>query len=164
MRPGKLLEPSAPIPLILLREAWSPPEGVPVYAARIIDGDSFQLLDGQKIRLLGLNAPKLKGTGARGMAQPGSQEAIEGLRRRIMDGYVTLAFEGKKRDAYGGWLAMVKTEDGALVNLEMLKEGLARADHDAEFTRKADFEGAEKEARQAGRGLWGAGPTSRPGP
>jgi endonuclease YncB( thermonuclease family) len=74
-----------------------------------------------------------------------------------MDGSLTLSFDGERRDVYGRWLALVRAEDGGLVNLEMLQKGLAKVYPRSDFSQKAAFENAEQEAKAAGLGLWAAG-------
>jgi micrococcal nuclease len=152
LKGGKASAGLAEIPRSPLPEEGAPPEGQALYAARILDGDSFQLLDGQKMRLLGVEAPEAKPKDAH--PQPFYREARDYLRQRVMDGSVTLSFEGERRDASGRWLALVKAEDGGLVNLEMLQKGLAKVYPRSNFSRQAEFEKAEEEAKQAGLGVW----------
>jgi endonuclease YncB( thermonuclease family) len=151
---GKPLDPPAPIPQAPLQEEDAPPAGEPLYVARVVDGVTLQLMGGQKIGLLGLlNAQSL----GLDKAQAGalSRQAADELRLHVMDGPVSLAFDGERRDASGRWMALVQAEDGSLVNLESLKKGLARVDADAVFARKGEFEQAEKEAQAQHQGLWG---------
>ena len=141
LKPGKPLEPAVLIPAVSLEDAASPPVGVPLFVSRVLDGSSFQLLDGKRVRLLGL--------------KDGGAEAATLLRERVMDATVSLAFDGEHRDGSGRWLVLVKLEDGSLLNQELLQKGLALVDPGCAPSRKEEFQKYEDEARAAKRGLWG---------
>lgn len=146
----KPLGSSYSIPSVVLPEADLPPAGVPLYVARVYDGDTLQLLDGQKVRLLGIDAPELKGK-----AQYLAREASQALEQRVMDSPVQLAYDGERHDNYGRILAIVTAADGGCVNLELLQKGLAKAYPKASFSRLEDFVAAELKAKEAKLGLWG---------
>ena len=152
---AKPLDPAAPIPQRPLQEEGAPVLGSPVYAVRMVDAVTFQLLSGQRIRLLGLEAPPSANVVAKAAEGPlVSNPATDLLRQRVMEGPVTLVFDGEHRDSQGRWLALVSAEDGSLINAEMLQKGLVKADAGASFAHKADFAQAEAAARAAKRGLW----------
>jgi endonuclease YncB( thermonuclease family) len=153
LKGAKPLGSFAEIPRSPLKEEGAPPEGQTLYVARVFDGESFQVLEGQKLRLLGMDAPERKAAGKPG-PEPYYREARDYLYQRIMDGPVTLSFDGERRDASGRWLALVRAEDGGLVNLEMLQKGLAKVYPGTDFSLRADFEKAEQEAKRSGLGLW----------
>jgi len=52
--------------------------------------------------------------------------------------------------------AYVSLQDGTLVNAEMLRQGRATVDTSAPFARLDEFKRLEKEAQDAGRGIWAA--------
>ena len=144
------MEPALAIPARALPEADLPPAATPLYVARVFDGDTFQLLDGQRVRLLGIDAPEMKAK-----PQAFAREAAEALSQRVMDEPVQLAYDGERHDNYGRVLALVNAADGSCLNLELLQKGLARAYKGADFSRKAEFAAAEARARDARLGLWG---------
>lgn len=82
------------------------------------DGDTFTLGDGQRVRLLGADAPELTKCAA--------DEAARKLTELVMGKTVRITEE--KRDTYGRRMGLVWV-GSALVNEEMLKEGLARPDY-----------------------------------
>lgn len=84
----------------------------------VFDGDTFTILDGQKVRLIGLNAPEL---GMCGAVESNNKLAqmIEGKSVRIEEGTY---------DQYNRRLALVYVGP-TLVNEVLLKEGWARADY-----------------------------------
>jgi endonuclease YncB( thermonuclease family) len=146
----------AEIPRAELKDAEAPPVGQPVYVGRVFDGDTFELLSGQKVRLLGVDTPERERKDGKSGAEPGYREASDFTRAKVMQGPVRLAFDGERRDVYGRWLALVTLEDGSDLNAELLRLGLARRYARAEFSRKADYEKLEAEARSKGLGLWQA--------
>ena len=84
----------------------------------VIDGDTFYLGNGDKIRMLGLNTPE--------SGKPYSQEATEFLTSMLMGKEVTLVNDSKNddSDSYGRLLSHVYIND-TLVNYEIIKVGLA---------------------------------------
>jgi len=124
---------------------------------RVIDGDTLVArLEGAEIerketvRLLNVNTPE--------NGQPGFDEATEALKSLVRGGTVALEYEkplAEKRDGFGRLLAYV-IADGDNVNLEIVRQGWSKL-----YTKygkgrlHAEFEAAEREARDAKRGLWG---------
>ncbi len=88
-----------------------------VYVARVVDGDTFETSGGEKIRLLGINAPE-KGEYYYG-------ESTDKLRELIGNRYVTMERDGESKDWYGRSLRYVYIGD-ELVNAEMIEGGYAR--------------------------------------
>jgi micrococcal nuclease len=121
---------------------------------RVLDGDTFILSGGDKVRLIGLNAPELAHRGD--PAEPGGQKATRYLRRLIEGHRVRLEYGPQRRDRYGRRLAHVSTEDGVDVNMRLLRQGLAHAVAlPPDVTRAKFYFSAEATARRAGRGIWG---------
>ena len=82
---------------------------------RIIDGDTFEISGGQRVRLLGIDAPE-KG-------EEISVRAADRLRELTASGKVILEM-CEKPDTYGRLLATVRS-NGINVNEALLKEGMA---------------------------------------
>src|SRR4030095_14625997 len=57
-------------------------------------------------------------------------------------------------DKYRRTLAYLYLPDGVLVNREIIRQGFGHAYVDYPFARMESFREAEREAREAGRGLW----------
>jgi micrococcal nuclease len=117
-----------------------------IVVARVIDGDTIGLRNGQRVRLLGIDATE-KG-------QYYHDEATGRLRQLVEGKRVTLEKDVSNRDRYGRLLRYVYS-DGLFVNLEMIKEGYAilfttpkNVKHLNEFMR------AEEEAKTKGIGVW----------
>lgn len=125
-----------------------------VFVQHVIDGDTFDLADGTRVRMLGIDAPEAGFGDTR--PQPFSVEATDWLRNRIEGHEVALRIDYPKIDRYGRTLAWVYEADGLLVNEEMLREG--RVKLLADFGLPADLEPnlrkAEAEARLRKIGIW----------
>lgn len=125
-----------------------------VTVKRVLDGDTLDLTDGRRIRLLGIDAPEVAHENQ--PAQPYSKEATDWLRSRIEGASVSLRIDSAKKDRYGRTLAWVYDEHGKMLNEELLAEGLVRLL--ADFGLPADLEPqlrqAESEARILKKGVW----------
>ena len=86
--------------------------------SRVIDGDTIELIDGIKIRYIGINTPEVN--------QPGGKEATEANRALVEGEKVRLEYDVQQQDKYGRTLAYVSLEDGTFVNAELVKQGYAQ--------------------------------------
>lgn len=84
----------------------------------VVDGDTFQLKSGKRVRLLGVDAPEYD--------RCGGQEAKERLQLLIKNKIVDLKEE--QQETYGRSLALTY-QNGRLINEIVLKEGWARTDY-----------------------------------
>lgn len=139
----------------------SPPPSSPgtplpqtAHVIRVIDGDTLELDDRRRVRLLGVDAPEL-GRDDR-PAEPGAEAARDWLREQLENRTVQLRYGPDRLDHYGRTLAWVSTTDGTLINRRLLAEGHARlltrfglpAEHSEALHRAA------AEARVRRRGIW----------
>ncbi|MBI1881017.1 MAG: lamin tail domain-containing protein [Chloroflexi bacterium] len=123
------------------------PDGLEtVTVARVVDGDTAELTNGRRVRYIGINTPEHD--------QPYYAEATT-LNRQLVEGKdVQLEFDLETFDQYGRSLAYVWSE-GRLVNLEIVRLGYANAFTVPPNVRyEKEFREAEREAREAERGLW----------
>ena len=120
--------------------------GVP----RIIDADTLEV-DGQKVRLQGIDAPESAQTcrDANGQRYPCGKQATEALRTRLGGGAVSCAIEG--RDSYGRDLGTCFTSDGTNLNAWLVQQGhaLAYRQYSTQYVPDEDH------ARAGRVGLWG---------
>jgi len=112
------------------------------------------LADGQHVRLIGINAPELGKDGA--PDQPVAARARAGLAALVEKRRVTLVLGRERHDHYGRLLAHILLPDGSDAERILLREGLAWAVAVPPDVGKISlYLAAEKEARAAGRGVWG---------
>jgi micrococcal nuclease len=116
---------------------------------RVIDGDTIEIGTGQRVRYIGIDTPEVYPvTEACGI------EARETNRRLVEGKKVRLERDVSDTDKYGRLLRYVYVDD-LLVNAELVRLGLARARAYPPDTRHQGlFEQLEKEAREAGLGIW----------
>ncbi|MFP4560896.1 MAG: thermonuclease family protein [Thiohalorhabdus sp.] len=120
---------------------------------RVLDGDTLELADGTRVRLIGLNAPEVAHGGD--PAQRGGPEARRFLRDLLEGRRVRLKQGAEKTDRYDRLLAHVLTPDGTSVNASLLRRGHAHATvHPPNLSRVTEYFAAEREAQRAGRGIW----------
>ena len=86
------------------------------FVSKVIDGDTFMLSNGEKVRLLGINAPEID--------EPFGKEAKDFLSKMVEGKKVYLENDFELRDEFGRVLAFVFVEDKN-VNLELVRSGLA---------------------------------------
>lgn len=122
--------------------------------ARVVDGDTFVLRDGRKVRLVGVNTPETAKPDHIG--EPLADAAMAAVNSLLPTGSsVQLRFDHTATDRHGRTLAHVYSADGRNVAEELLVRGLASAivvppnvwQHSCYFA-------AEKTARNNERGLW----------
>jgi micrococcal nuclease len=125
----------------------TPPAGLETATvAKVVDGDTVTLSDGRRIRYIGINTPE--------RGQPYYQEATEVNRQLVAGQAVQLEFDVETFDQYGRNLAYVWV-GGVLVNREIIAQGFANAFTVPPNVRyEAELRRAEREAREAERGLW----------
>jgi len=160
--------------LVLLLRHWTP-LGAPrapdaaagIYRVqRVIDGDTLELVGGERVRLIGADTPETKRPNW--PVEPWGPEATEFTRRFLglpeeSRPEVRLEFDGPRRDRYGRLLAYVWV-DGRMLNEELIRRGLARARTEFDYSpaMKARFLAAQSEAQQARVGIWSSQSSPEP--
>jgi endonuclease YncB( thermonuclease family) len=127
---------------------------------RVVDGDTIRVsIDGTeyRVRYIGIDTPE--------SVRPGSPveefaiEASEANRELVVGRRLVLERDVSETDRFGRLLRYVWTVDGAdrhtFVNLELLRLGYAQVATYPPDVRYVDlFLAAQREAREAERGLW----------
>lgn len=132
---------------------------------RVVDGDTVILRgtgDGvlpredTRVRLLEIDSPESVAPDR--PVECFGEEAARGLAEMVPAGStVSVVPDRQLEDPYGRLLLYVWDDDGALVNLEMVRSGLAEAVLFQPNDRYIDeMRQAEQEARSEARGMWGA--------
>lgn len=133
----------------------APDEGLVV---RVVDGDTIhvRLADRlEKVRYIGVNTPELRHP--RKGEEPGA-DAAHGVNRRLVEGKrVRLELDVQARDRYGRLLAYVWV-GATMINAELVRLGYAQVMTIPPNVRhQALFVKLQRDAREAGRGLWRPG-------
>jgi micrococcal nuclease len=121
---------------------------------RVIDGDTLELSNGETVRLIGVDTPETKDP--RKPVQYFGKEATAFTQRTVAGKRVRLEYDQQRHDKYGRTLAYVYLDDGTFVNAEIIRQGFGVAYTQFPFKYLEQFRQLEREAREAGRGLWGA--------
>jgi micrococcal nuclease len=124
---------------------------------RVVDGDTVHVRLGErveKVRYIGVNTPEVhhptKGE------EPGGREATAVNRALVEGRRVRLELDVKARDRYGRLLAYVWIGE-TMINAELVRRGYAQVMTVPPNVRHQPlFLALQREARAAGRGLWGA--------
>lgn len=141
--------------LLFLAACRAPEEGRWFRVRYVPDGDTVQLSGGTWVRYIGIDTPEMNYK--RGRPEPYARQAMVFNRRLVEGKRIRLEFDTERRDRYGRLLAYVYLEDGTFVNAELIRRGCARILTIPPNVRYADrFQALEREAREAGRGLWSA--------
>lgn len=135
---------------------------------RVIDGDTFELENGERVRLLGIDTPeKWESNKLDKDAEISNKdkEVIKAL-GYLASMYADSILYGKEvtlirdstnsdRDKYNRLLRYAYLESGEMFNLKIIQDGYAFAYTKYPFIYMEEFRKAEREARENERGLWG---------
>ena len=118
---------------------------IKVIVTKVIDGDTFDTKDGERVRLYEIDAPELP-TGCL------SEVSKFRLEEQILNNQLTIIRTGK--DNFGRTLAYVFKKD-LLINKSLVIEGLAYFQKGKTMTEYSlTIEQAQSEAKEASRGIW----------
>jgi micrococcal nuclease len=138
-----------------------------VYVKRVVDGDTIELEDGERVRLIGIDTPEIHVSDKLYRdAQRSRQDikTIQELGRRsylftknLLEGKrVSLEFDVEKRDRYKRLLAYVYLKDGTFVNAEIVRAGYASLMTYPPNVKYVElFTELYRQARERRLGLWG---------
>lgn len=133
---------------------------------KVIDGDTVHLVDGRRIRLVGIDTPELYKNG-RLAPEAGARKAQRWLSKKLPEkSQMKLVFAAKRRDDYGRLLAYPLTNSGQLLVKSMLAAGLGELMlFEPNHTYWSCLLQAEQAARRHRLGIWSrslpAAPASR---
>ena len=134
-----------------------------VYAqlvTRVIDGDTLVVRGIGTVRLIGVDT--LETVDPRRPVQYFGKEASEFTHRMAQGKVVRLEFDVERKDRYGRTLAYVYLPDATFLNAQIVKQGFGHAYTQFPFRYLDQFRVYEREARDAGNGLWAAEPAVAP--
>ncbi len=116
---------------------------------RIIDGDTFELDGGDRLRLTGIDCPE--------RGDPFHDAAVNVARDMVFDKAVNIKFSHRRRDSYGRLLGYVY-EDTIFINRELVRRGMAHIylfrDNVKDTAYIKMLLDAQNEAMENRRGIW----------
>lgn len=137
-----------------------------ILVKRVIDGDTLQLENGERVRLIGIDAPEIHASDKlyrdsqrtkqdiRTIKELGRQ-AYEFTKNLVEGKRVSLEFDVEKYDKYGRILAYVYLKDGTFLNAKIIEAGYASLMTIPPNVKYAQsFLNLYQEARKNRRGLW----------
>ncbi len=125
-----------------------------VQVARVVDGDTIVIDGGEYVRLIGMNTPET--VSPKKPVECYGPEASERTKELLTGQTVRLERDVDERDKYGRLLRYVYLNQ-EFVNLELVQEGYAKAYPFPPNTKyRPLFTAAQKQAKAAHLGLWGA--------
>ncbi|MDP2912912.1 MAG: thermonuclease family protein [Candidatus Omnitrophota bacterium] len=136
------------------------------YVRRVVDGDTLELSNAQKVRLIGIDTPEVYYSSKLTRDAERSHKdvlAIQALGKKASDftkalcagKRVRLEYDVERRDRYRRALAYVFLEDGTFVNARIMEEGYGQIMTIPPNVKYADlFLKLQNEAKKARKGLW----------
>ena len=119
---------------------------------RVVDGDTIYLVDGRKVRLIGINTPELDHKN--GQHEPFAVKATQVL-RALAGQYIYLQTSKDPRDHYGRYLYYLFDKDRISLASQLLSQGLGyRIAIPPNLAYQSCFIQAERAARKAQLGVW----------
>jgi len=125
---------------------------------KFVDGDTFWIDNGtpkgEKIRLIGVDAPESKNY-FKIKKEYFGKEAADYVKKLLTNKKVRLEYDVDKTDRYNRTLAYVYLEDGTFLNAKLVKEGYAVVMTIPPNVKHVDtFIKMQKYARENKKGLW----------
>jgi micrococcal nuclease len=152
--------PTAPAPSAPLPTVQPVPAGDDAEVVRVVDGDTLVVrVDGreERVRLIGIDTPET--VHPQRAVECFGREASAHTSRLVGPGTaVRLVYDVERTDRFDRTLAyLYRLDDGLFVNLALVLDGFAQvATFPPNVAHAEDFLAAQREARDAGRGLWTA--------
>jgi len=122
--------------------------GTPTKVARIIDGDTFETETGEKVRLIGINAPEITDIFGE-EAKTYLAQMIEGQTVDLVADHIS-----NDRDRYNRLLRYV-VFNGVDINKKMLLDGYAFAYLKYHFDKETEYKQAQLDGIKNNNGIWG---------
>jgi micrococcal nuclease len=127
---------------------------------QVLDGDTILLENGERVSLIGVDAPEIKYT-TKAVSAMGKEAAA--FARKLVEGKrVRLEFDASNtirnhKDNRKRTLAYIFLEDGTFLNAQIVKHGYGFTIPGLVHKYQSEFRRLEQEAKENKRGLWGQG-------
>lgn len=127
---------------------------------RVIDGDTIEIANGEKVRYIGIDTPEMN---AEDETRRGLAQVAKRVNRGMVEGRELVIELGvEERDRYGRLLGYIYSGN-VFVNAALVAAGYAQAATYPPNVKHADlFVALAAHAREANRGLWAAEPERAP--
>ncbi len=123
-----------------------------IFVVRVVDGDTIEIEDGERVRYIGVNTPE--SVDPRRKVQCFGKEASAYNKGLVEGKRVRLEPDVEDRDRYGRLLRYVWLGD-TMINEQLVADGYAQIMTFPPNVKYAErFREAQTEAREAKRGLW----------
>jgi micrococcal nuclease len=142
--------------LILMLLLASAPQAYAQLVTRVVDGDTLIVQGVGRVRLIGVDTPET--VDPHRPVQFFGKDASVFTHRMAQGQVVRLEFDVERKDRFGRTLAYVYLPDDTFLNAEIVKQGYGHVYTQFPFRYLEQFQGYEREARDAGRGLWAEAP------
>ncbi len=118
--------------------------------SRVIDGDTFETITGEKVRLVGINAPEI--------SDIFGIESKEHLSKLIVNNEIELIPDkiSNNTDRYGRSLRYVLV-NGSDINKQMIIEGYAIAYLKYKFEKSEEYRMDQLNSMKSNKGMWNSG-------
>lgn len=122
---------------------------------RVIDGDTIELENGEKVRYIGINAPEIGGEVD--TEECFAQESLNKNKELVEGKTIFLEKDLSDKDKYGRLLRYVYLEDETFVNFVLVEKGYAQSvSYPPDLKYQSILNNAEEKAEKNKFGLWGA--------
>jgi micrococcal nuclease len=131
-------------------------EGQETTVKRVVDGDTIEIEDGQKVRYIGIDTPET--VDPRRPVDCFGKEASNENKKLVEGKKVILVKDVSETDKYGRLLRLVylsRPEGNLFINDYLVRQGFAKVvTYPPDVKYAEEFKKAEEEARNNNRGLW----------
>lgn len=127
---------------------------------RVVDGDTIILEGIGSVQLIGVDIPETVHP-TRPVERFG-REASAFTKSMAEGKRIRLEYDQDRKDRYDRTLAYAYLEDGTFLNAEIVRQGYGHAYTQFPFKYMEEFRYLEREAKEAGRGLWADQPAPAP--
>ena len=120
----------------------------------VLDGDTLELTDGRRVRLIGVNAPE-RNAAKRAVPEPFSKKATERLKALVLGKRLKVVKGQEAKDRYGRYLMYLYDDADQELTHQLLAEGLAfRIAFSPNLQHQGCLSQAETIARDKAIGVW----------
>lgn len=143
--------------VLLSRDESETPSGIGTFSevmvVQVIDGETIELVGGELVRYLGIDAPSFPAVGAEALCQA---SAATNFNLQLVNGRTVRLESGPQDRNPDGQLLRYVYVDDHMVNELIVREGYAFVSPAwTDQQHLSVLQAAEQEAKSAGRGVWG---------